>query len=789
MVPGAADTANVNTGTARYDNVTGTRSVNILNVESANFQQTGGSLTANTERVGIDQRGDAFVSVGTHTVVGDLILGLNQFGSGFFNLSGSGSLSANIESIGHAGTGNFIQSGGTNSITDDLRVGNLNGGDGTYTQSNGMLTIGDALVVGNNLGSLGEYILQGGGTLNASQALVGNGGEGTLTQSGGTIGLTNGYALGTGNGSRGTVDHSGGSVSVGTALTVGNGSGGTGVYNLSGTGSLTSNGTTIGRFGTGSFNQSGGTHMVNGNATMGAVAGAIGFYGLSGGTWTLTGDLLEGGGTSIVEIDGGTLSVGGGNGTIDVDSFSVGGSTGSIGSHTLAGTGMLMTNTTTIGNAGQGTFTQSGGTHAAGLFLELAKTATGDGTYTLNSGMLTSGTDGGIGQGVVIGSDGFGNFRQNGGTHQVNGDLSMGLNPGSLGRYFLNGGTLSVTGSIVDGGGSSQFFVDQGSLSIGGSINVGLFSLQGNSGNQNFVFGAGNLNTRSTIMGVSNGTNTFTQNGGTHDVGSSLTVQFTPGANGTYILNNGVLSTGTDGTQTDATIIGPDGSFGGAFNHNGGTHTTNGNLRLNGPYRLAGGALNVTGNIVNGGGALIDLFYDGGTLSVGGSIDVTRFIVGETFGTGSFLTLTDTTVTTGQLLIGRSEPGAASDGLTIASGATVTASAIVGVLEQGVLNLSGGHPRALILSSRRVLQLVWRHPALFRRPNARRGGDPETQSRPGTDTVHRPAPRRGRHRDDHRAAPAERRRAVGRRDQRGQRGEPGAVDRHVQPDRERLCGG
>jgi len=109
------------------------------------------------------------------------------------------------------------------------------------------------------------------------------------------------------------------------------------------------------------------------------------------------------------------------------------------------------------------------------------------------------------------------------------------------------------------------------------------------------------------------GAGTFTQSGGTHTVNGSLYLAYDYGASGTYTLSSGVLN-----VKSYEYIGYSDYSATAAFTQTGGTHTVTRDLSLNfdGTYTLAGGTLNVTGNVKGVG----RLFLNDGSLSVGGTI-------------------------------------------------------------------------------------------------------------------------------------------------------------------------
>ena len=129
-----------------------------------------------------------------------------------------------------------------------------------------------------------------------------------------------------------------------------------------------------------------------------------------------------------------------------------------------------------------------------------------------------------------IGYDGTGVFTQTGGTNTISYDLNLGVNSGSTGTYFLNGGTLNVD-DIVSGAGTSSLLIDGGTLILGGgtsgTIDVDFFYVGGAFGsNGDFTLNSGQtLYTTRELIG-NMGTGVFTQTGGlntTNFISSAIT--------------------------------------------------------------------------------------------------------------------------------------------------------------------------------------------------------------------------------------------------------------------------
>ena len=225
----------------------------------------------------------------------------------------------------------------------------------------------------------------------------------------------------------------------------------------------------MGNSGSGTFNQSGGTNTVSNNLSLGASSGSSGTYSLSGGS-------LSGCWEYIGPSGSGTFTQSGGSHTV-WDLMVLG-----SGTYNLSNTGSL-TASYWEDVSNNGAFIQSGGTNAANCF-SLGWYTGGTGTYSLNGGSLV------VANSAFIGDFGNGSFTQSGGSVSVTGgDLSLGYsmvqyyydNYGNYtgysllqgnGTYNLNapvvydeGGNplpnLSVSGNAIIGNGGTGTFIHQ----------------------------------------------------------------------------------------------------------------------------------------------------------------------------------------------------------------------------------------------------------------------------------------------------------------------------------------
>ena len=463
------------------------------------------SVQQEPEYVGYSGTGTFTQSGGTNNV-GSLCLGNNLGSSGSYNLSGSGLLTPQQgEIVGYSGTGTFTQSGGMNDLYD---IANPNGYGYLY--------------IGNNSGSSGSYSLSGSGQLSAFMEYVGLSGAGTFTQWGGTNSSSYVY--------------------------LGNNSGSNGSYTLTGSGVLSASGEYVGLSGTGTFTQYGGTNSST-YLYLGTGSSSIGSYNLSGS------GLLFASSQFVGNSGMGTLTQSGGTNNLGSDgSLDVGYNAGSIGSYNLSGSGLLTAQSVEyVGYSGTGTFTQSGGTNSirGKSALCLGEQSGSSGSYSLSgSGLLSAYNE-------AVGISGTGTFTQSGGTNMVMGAFSL----GSAGTYNLTGGALLVpgirgTGAFNLGGGTlvanASFSTSQAmTLTGNGNINTGgypvtLFGvLSGPGGLSKIGSGPLTLATANTFGG-----NTLVS-GGTLALGSSLALQnSTLDSSGSGVLSFGSLVSATLGGLT-----------------------------------------------------------------------------------------------------------------------------------------------------------------------------------------------------------------------------------------------
>jgi T5SS/PEP-CTERM-associated repeat protein len=663
-LPGSGDVAHIsNNGTASIT-LNGAGCGTLLLGDgpgTGTVQMTGGSLsTRGYASVGQSGTGTFAQSGGSanfsgNTSVASLYVGYNAGSSGTYTLSGAAQLSANRdEYVGYAGSGSFVQGGNSvNSITStsrllvgynagsngtytlndagslsmaDLYVGSA--GTGTFTQNGGTVTIfnqtgyTNVLALGSGTGGNGTYNL-GAGQLSAPVQDVGSNSAATASfnQSGGTNAVT--YVLFIGSGGRYALN--GGALQVGTGLqNLGVFDGGnspgtlvancmvdltTGTWqNLSsttftlGTNSLLivppgfDPGTMLGAGSSIPFVHTAGTTLSvpagQGFIGTGTIRDPVNCQGsISNGT---DGSLALTGGLTLA---GGALNLGSGS------SMTINDSTSTMSS------GLLSVPTQYVGNGGNGTFTQTGGTNSSlppgnsgttgSLYLGYA--AADQGTYNLGG----AGAISAMGF-EYVGYSGTGTFVQTGGTNGLS-FMYLGYSATGSGSYVLTAGSCSQwmayvgyngSGSLTQSGGTNTISNGNGRLSLGYRPGaVGAYNLNG----------SGVLNVNGAAYVGDSGTGVFTQTGGTVTIifptgwsgdttDGNLYIGNVAGSSGTFNLS-GTGQLTASSTPTGQEYVGNVGS--GTFAQSGGTNTVN-NLYIGyysgsvGVYSLSGGSLRIS---------------------------------------------------------------------------------------------------------------------------------------------------------------------------------------------------
>ncbi len=300
-----------------------------------------------------------------------------------------------------------------------------------------------------------------------------------------------------------------------------------------------------------------------------------------------------------------------------------------------------------VGETGSGAFVQAGGANSLpgfpGGVLCLGYTSGGSGTYSLVAGNLSAPFE-------TVGQSGNGTFTQTGGVNSLpfpGGVLYVAAGSGGLGTYNLNGGLLSAAVyEYVGVSGTGSLAQSAGTNTVGDQLCLGYFA--GSSGSYS-LSGTGVLSALCQYTSISGngyplaftqpggeclgvyGSGTFAQSGGTNTA-SSIYLGYFPGASGSYVQSGGVNSVSSTGvlclgysagatgsynlggsgmlTVSGTEIVGCSGA--GTFNQSGGTNLVSGvfSLGAGGTYNLSGGALVLPG--IQGAGGTFNL--GGGTL-------------------------------------------------------------------------------------------------------------------------------------------------------------------------------
>ena len=285
---------------------------------------------------------------------------------------------------------------------------------------------------------------------------------------------------------------------------------------------------------TGKLTQSGGTNTISNTLYLNSGSGSNGTYSLSGfGLLSAQSELVGYSGTGNFTQSGGTNAISG--------TLYLGDGSQNTGTYNLSGSGRVSAPIEYIGYWGTGNFTQSGGTNAVSGTLYLG--ASGSGSYSLSgSGLLSAGNE-------YVAYFGTGNFTQSGGTN-ISGGLELGYN--GRGTYNLNGGTL-ILPTLSTGSGTAAFNFGGGTLQASGPLTTTLpMTLTGSGGNATIdtagyiVTLSGSLSGPSGLTKTDSGTlvlsasNTYT--GGTMVSGGIL--QFNgnttvPSGSGNVSISNG----------------------------------------------------------------------------------------------------------------------------------------------------------------------------------------------------------------------------------------------------------
>jgi len=422
-----------------------------------------------------------------------------------------------VGTLGSAGTVNQtagdvrIDTGGRTAGDENWLFVGQNTDSGTYNQSGGSVTA-HKVGIGQFGSSVGTYNLSGSAVLRASAALSSDQSPTPLIQ------------LGQGD------------------------SNATGVMTVSGSAQVISDGfLDVGNLGHGTLTQNGPSTVVTGvGVSIGRESGSDGTLNVNGGSFTAINELAVGrNGTAqgTVNQSGGTVSaswakLGGHDGP---------GDSSAVGNYNLTGGTLAVTNELQVGGFGTGTFTQDSGSVTTGFWLGIGQEAGSTGTYNLNGGTISVG-NGNASEDLRVADNGSGTFNQTGGSIIANNWAHVGAAASGVGSYNMSGGTFQVAGHLVLADFGNGTFT-QNSLNGPSTVTVGGDLIVGHNTGSTAAYnmaGGSLAATAAARVGVG-GSGTVAQTGGSVtadrlDVGGDVLVAGTTGT-GVYNMSGGTLST------------------------------------------------------------------------------------------------------------------------------------------------------------------------------------------------------------------------------------------------------
>jgi fibronectin-binding autotransporter adhesin len=646
---------------------------------NTSFDTNGNSINISGNLSGVGnlvKRGDGTLTLTGNNSFGSLLI-QRDTGNSTVSLAGNGTTTTTFVGVGNplnvggqSGTATVnIQDNHNLQVNGNLFLGERSGNPGNVTQSGGSATVNGQIRVGHWSNETSTYNISD-GTLNSSGGLfVGWDGVGDMSVSG-------------------TADVN----ATGNTIVQRNST-----LRIDGTATFDTPFLSIGdQRGAGNVVQTGGTATIN-NVRVGHwAAGANSAYNMSGGVlntnalevgWDGSNNLMNLSGSADVNVNGttlvqrnSTLDIGG-NSTFDTNLFSVGAARGT-GTVNIAGNAIvdasgnaLVQQNSTLNIGGNSLFTTPflsiGDQLGAGNVVQTGGTATinnvrvghwaagANSTYNMSGGILNTNA-------LEVGWDGSNNLMSLSGSADVN----------------VNGTTLVQRNSTLDIGGNSTF--DTNLFSVGAARGTGTVNIAGNaivdaSGNtlvqQNSTLNIGGNSLFTTpflSIGDQLGAGNVVQTGGTATINNVRVGHWAAGANSTYDMSGGVLSTnalevGWDGSNNLMDLSGT-----ADVNVNGTTLVQrNSTLDIGGNSTFdtnlfSVGAARGTGTVNIAGNAIVDasgntLVQQNSTLNIGGnSLFTTPFLsIGDQLGAGNVVQ-TDGTATINNVRVGHYPVGANS---------------------------------------------------------------------------------------------------------------------------------
>jgi hypothetical protein len=458
-----------------------------------------GTKKFNVNSIAVGEQGTAqLIDSAQPIITNTLYVGFNSTGLGTLAISGTATVNAGYTSVGQVGFGNVNQSGSSLFACGNYELGNF--GSAVHQMSGGTLSFANRIV---SIGWHGQAtLLATGGVVSGQEVWVAPGAADT----GGPKGIGSMLISGTAHAALGALwvglrpepppdpedpqppmgDIVGGDAAVevagvGASLQAGF-INSRGTLSITNQGSLTTGTFVVGHLGAGTLIANGAGAASIGTLIVGldAPATQVGtpptsLVDLGGNLVTVTGDTRVGVGTpGRINLAGGTFTS---NRLILGPTANVTGVVAQIG-------GALVTNAdAVVADHGTATYTldtlpnviptvaRFGGALVIGA--GAGTLGVGNGTFSLINGSLTVNASNAAPVGETIGDAGNGTFLQSGGTHRVNGAMTLGNQAGAKGFYRISGGTLNVGGVInVGQAGAGTMQLDGGRVEVPSVLRV-----------------------------------------------------------------------------------------------------------------------------------------------------------------------------------------------------------------------------------------------------------------------------------------------------------------------------
>jgi autotransporter-associated beta strand protein len=620
---GRTSTINLNGGTLVVGNISSNSTPNTSNlVLNGGLLQarSNATINANLTSITVGSGGARFDTNGFDVTVGRALVAASG-SSGGLTKDGAGTLTLGAVStftgatVVNSGTLTYsLGSAATLSLPSDAGLS----GAGSFSATAGLLKINGNMTLGGSI----SLTQTGGGSLYSGIELASA--ASTLTAT--AISLSGDIGKRDSNGNTLTLDTSAANGTINLNVSLGRSgiwyvptslvaNAGTGTINVTGTGGGSDGWRSTPVSLTGSVNISGNVRSdaaltVNSGATTGGVVTGA----LSGGMWltkTGTGKLtISGANTNTGQflLKAGTLEMAGGSWTGGSNgtqrALNIGVATGDVATFTLSSGALNLStgnanNGILVGDAGNGTFNQTGGTVTTG----------GGGIWVADGGTgavgvvnLSGGTFDATGGATIIGTRGTATLNVSGTANVSLGSLQLGHSAGgaSVAKVNLDGGTLAVT-AVTRAAGTANLYFNGGTLRARASTTT---FLQG-------------LNSAEVKAGGA----VFDTAGFNITVGQALVTHATSTGGGLTKNGAGTLTLGAVGTFTGNTVVNA-GTLAYSLGSGGTLDLPSGaGLSGAGSFSAAGGYLKIRGDMTMGGAISLSQVGSPGTYLSGIQLD------------------------------------------------------------------------------------------------------------------------------------------------------------------------